>query len=129
MLEEETLPAVFARHQRQAGATPEAVRTWGLELVCLDEREYSGSLTAVMTPATHDADAIRRLILDRFDMALGAGLGRLSGKVFRIGHLGDLNDLTLCGALCGVEMGLALSRVPMAGSGAQAALAHLVASA
>jgi alanine-glyoxylate transaminase/serine-glyoxylate transaminase/serine-pyruvate transaminase len=82
-----------------------------------------------MTPATHDADAIRRLILDRFDMALGAGLGRLSGKVFRIGHLGDLNDLTLCGALCGVEMGLALSRVSMAGSGAQAALAHLVASA
>jgi alanine-glyoxylate transaminase/serine-glyoxylate transaminase/serine-pyruvate transaminase len=129
MLEEETLPAVFARHQRHAGATREAVRTWGLELVCLDEREYSGSLTAVMTPATHDADAIRRLILDRFDMALGAGLGRLSGKVFRIGHLGDLNDLTLCGALCGVEMGLALSRVSMAGSGAQAALAHLVASA
>lgn len=127
MLEAETLPAVFARHQRHAAATRQAVRAWGLELVCVDPREHSGSLTAILLPESHDADALRRLILDRFDLSLGAGLGRLSRRAFRIGHMGDLNDLMLCGALCGVEMGLTLSGVPIEGSGVQAALARLAA--
>jgi alanine-glyoxylate transaminase/serine-glyoxylate transaminase/serine-pyruvate transaminase len=125
MLEEETLPAVFARHQRHAAATREAVRAWGLEVLCADEREHSGSLTAVLMPPSHDADALRELILDRFDMSLGSGLGRLRRRVFRIGHLGAFNDLMLAGTLSGVEMGLALSGVPLRGSGVQAALAHL----
>lgn len=125
MLEEETLPAVFARHRRHAAATREAVRTWGLEILCADEREYSASLTAALMPEGHDADALRELILDRFDLSLGAGLGRLRRRVFRIGHLGDFNDLMLAATLSGVEMGLALSGVPLRGSGVQAALAAL----
>jgi alanine-glyoxylate transaminase/serine-glyoxylate transaminase/serine-pyruvate transaminase len=125
MLEEETLGAVFARHQRHADATRAAVRAWGLEVLCQDEREYSASLTAVVMPAGHDADAVRDLILDRFDMSLGAGLGRLKGRVFRIGHLGDFNDLMLAGILCGVEMGLALRGVPIARNGVAAALGRL----
>jgi alanine-glyoxylate transaminase / serine-glyoxylate transaminase / serine-pyruvate transaminase len=125
MLEEETLGAVFARHQRHADATRTAVRAWGLEVLCQDEREYSASLTAVVMPDGHDADAVRELILDRFDMSLGAGLGRVKGRVFRIGHLGDFNDLMLAGTLCGVEMGLALLNVPIARKGVAAALARL----
>jgi alanine-glyoxylate transaminase / serine-glyoxylate transaminase / serine-pyruvate transaminase len=103
MLQEEGLENVFARHARHAAATRAAVRAWGLEVLAADEREYSGSLTAVLCD---DADEVRKLILERFDMSLGAGLGQLAGRVFRIGHLGDFNDLMLAGALCGVEMGL-----------------------
>jgi alanine-glyoxylate transaminase/serine-glyoxylate transaminase/serine-pyruvate transaminase len=125
MLEEQTLAAVFARHERHGQATRAAVRAWGLDVLCQDEREYSSVLTAVVMPEGHDADALRDRILERFDMSLGSGLGRLKGRVFRIGHLGDFNDLMLGGTLCGVEMGLALCGVPIAGSGVAAALACL----
>jgi alanine-glyoxylate transaminase / serine-glyoxylate transaminase / serine-pyruvate transaminase len=125
MLADEGLPAVFARHQRHAAATRTAVRTWGLEVLCADEREYSGSLTAVLLPTGHDADAVRRIILERFDMSLGTGLGRLAGTVFRIGHLGHFNDLTLAGTLAGVQMGLQLAGVPIKPGGLDAALEHL----
>jgi alanine-glyoxylate transaminase / serine-glyoxylate transaminase / serine-pyruvate transaminase len=122
MLDAEGLENVFARHQRHAAATRAAVQEWGLELLCLDEREYSGSLTAILMPEGHDADELRRIILERFDMSLGAGLTKLAGKVFRIGHLGDFNDLTLAGTLAGVQMGLHLAGVPVKGSGVDAAL-------
>ncbi len=122
MLDAEGLPEVYARHQRHAAATRAAVTGWGLELLCLDEREYSGSLTAVLMPDGHDADALRRIILDKYDMSVGAGLTKRAGRVFRIGHLGDFNDLTLAGTLAGVQMGLRLSGVPLAGSGVDAAL-------
>jgi alanine-glyoxylate transaminase/serine-glyoxylate transaminase/serine-pyruvate transaminase len=125
MLAEEGLPAVFARHQRHAAATRAAVRAWGLEVLCADEREHSGSLTAVLLPTGHDADAVRRIILERFDMSLGTGLGRLAGTVFRIGHLGHFNDLTLAGTLAGVQMGLQLAGVPVKPGGLDAALDHL----
>jgi alanine-glyoxylate transaminase/serine-glyoxylate transaminase/serine-pyruvate transaminase len=125
MLAEEGMPAVFARHQRHAAATRAAARTWGLEVLCADEREHSGSLTAVLLPTGHDADAVRRIILERFDMSLGTGLGRLAGKVFRIGHLGHFNDLTLAGTLSGVQMGLQLAGVPIKPGGLDAALEHL----
>jgi alanine-glyoxylate transaminase / serine-glyoxylate transaminase / serine-pyruvate transaminase len=125
MLMEEGLESVFARHDRHAEATRRAVRAWGLEVLCLDEREYSSSLTAVRVPEGVDADALRRLILERFDLSLGSGLGKLQGRVFRIGHLGSFNDLMLAGTLCGVEMGLRLAGVPVAGSGVEAALALL----
>jgi alanine-glyoxylate transaminase/serine-glyoxylate transaminase/serine-pyruvate transaminase len=125
ILAEEGLPAVFARHQRHAAATRTAVRTWGLEVLCADEREHSGSLTAVLLPTGHDADAVRRIILERFDMSLGTGLGRLAGTVFRIGHLGHFNDLTLAGTLAGVQMGLQLAGVPIKPGGLDAALDHL----
>jgi alanine-glyoxylate transaminase/serine-glyoxylate transaminase/serine-pyruvate transaminase len=125
MLAEEGLPAVFARHQRHAAATRAAVRAWGLEVWCADEREHSGSLTAVLLPTGHDADGVRRIILERFDMSLGAGLGRLAGTVFRIGHLGHFNDLTLAGTLSGVQMGLQLAGVPIKPGGIDAALDHL----
>ncbi|GAC1344931.1 MAG: aminotransferase class V-fold PLP-dependent enzyme [Candidatus Dormibacteria bacterium] len=125
MLDEEGLPAVFARHLRHAEATRRAVRAWGLEVVCADEREYSPVVTAVMVPPGHDADALRRVILDDFDMALGAGLGRLAGRVFRIGHLGHLNDLSLVGVLGGVEMGLLRAGVPVTSGGVGAALEYL----
>jgi alanine-glyoxylate transaminase/serine-glyoxylate transaminase/serine-pyruvate transaminase len=125
MLDDEGLPQVFARHQRHAAATREAVRAWGLEVLCADEREHSGSLTAVIVPEGHDADEVRRVALDRFDMSLGAGLGRLAGRVFRIGHLGHFNDLTLAGTLSGVQMGLRLAGVPVEPTGVDAALAML----
>jgi alanine-glyoxylate transaminase/serine-glyoxylate transaminase/serine-pyruvate transaminase len=125
LLDEEGLDTVFARHQRHAEATRRAVRAWGLEVLALDPREYSGSLTAVLLPAGHDADRVRAVILEAFDMSLGTGLGKLAGKVFRIGHLGDFNDLTLAGTLAGVEMGLALAGVPLKKDGVQAALAYL----
>jgi len=125
LLDEETLPAVFARHLRHAEATRRAVRGWGLEVLCEDPREFSPALTAVLVPDGHDADAVRRLILERFDMSLGTGLGKLAGKVFRIGHLGDFNDLTLAGTLCGVEMGLVASGVPIERGGVDAALEFL----
>ncbi len=125
MLFDEGLPQVFARHARHAEATRRAVRAWGLEIVCQEPAEYSSSLTAVLLPAGHDADALRKVILDRFDMSLGTGLGRHKGKVFRIGHLGDFNDLMLAGTLCGVEMGLALAGIPIAKGGVMAALEYL----
>jgi alanine-glyoxylate transaminase/serine-glyoxylate transaminase/serine-pyruvate transaminase len=125
MLAEEGLPRVFARHQRHAAATRAAVRAWGLEVLCADEREHSGSLTAVLLPDGHDADEVRRVILDKFDMSLGSGLGRLAGKVFRIGHLGHFNDLTLIGTLGGVQMGLQLAGVPIKPGGVEAAVEHL----
>jgi alanine-glyoxylate transaminase/serine-glyoxylate transaminase/serine-pyruvate transaminase len=126
MLQEEGLQNVFARHDRHAEATRRAVRAWGLEILCAVPEEYSSALTAVMMPAGHDADKLRKAILEAYDMSLGMGLGRLLGKVFRIGHLGDFNDLTLAGTLSGVEMGLALAAVPHKKGGAQAALDYLV---
>ncbi len=125
MLDEEGLPNVYARHQRHAEATRLAVRGWGLAVLCADEREYSGSLTAVMVPEGHDADKIRAVILDRYNMSLGAGLGKLAGRIFRIGHLGDFNDLMLAGTLAGVQMGLVAAGVPIDPTGINAALERL----
>ena len=129
MLREEGLPRVFARHARHAEATRRACRAWGLEILCAVPDEYSDSITAVMTPPGHDADRVRAVVLDRFDMSLGVGLTRLAGRVFRIGHLGDLNDLSLLGTLAGVEMGLRLSEIPLAASGVEAAMRYLEACA
>jgi len=125
MLHEEGLPNVFRRHGRHAEATRTAVRTWGLEIVCEDPREYSNSLTAIFMPQGHDADRLRSIILENFDMSLGAGLSKLAGKVFRIGHLGSFNDLMLAGTLSGVEMGLRLAGVPHQAGGVTAALQAL----
>ena len=125
MLHEEGLENVFARHDRLAEATRRAVRGWGLEILCRNPAEYSSALTALMMPDGHDADLFRREVLMRFDMSLGTGLGRLAGRVFRIGHLGFFNDLSLCGALCGVEMGLAAMGVPHRKGGVDAALEFL----
>ncbi|MGF6885050.1 alanine-glyoxylate transaminase/serine-glyoxylate transaminase/serine-pyruvate transaminase [Nocardia sp. GAS34] len=122
LLDEEGLPNVFARHNRHAAATRAAVRGWGLEILCADEREHSSVLTAVLLGEEHDADKVRQIILDRFDMSLGAGLSKLAGRVFRIGHLGDFNDLTLAGTLSGVQMGLELAGVTVDPAGLQAAL-------
>ena len=129
MLHEEGLANVFARHARHAEATRRAVRAWGLEILYSVPEEYSNSLTTVVMPAGHDADRLRKMILEAYDMSLGTGLGRLSGKVFRIGHLGDFNDLTLAGTLAGVEMGLELAGVPHKKGGVLAAFEHLTASA
>jgi alanine-glyoxylate transaminase / serine-glyoxylate transaminase / serine-pyruvate transaminase len=129
MLEEEGLEQVFARHRRLAEATRCAVQAWGLEIVCARADEYSPVVTTVLMPGGHDADRLRRVVLDRFDLSLGAGLGRLRGKAFRIGHLGDFNELMLAGALCGVEMGLEAAGVPFTRGGVGAALASLVRTA
>ena len=126
MLEEEGLSNVFRRHARHAEATRAAVRAWGLEVFCREPREYSGSLTAVLMPQGHDADHLRAVILENFDMSLGAGLSKLAGTVFRIGHLGHFNDLMLAGTLSGVEMGLRLAGVPHNSGGMAAALDSLV---
>jgi alanine-glyoxylate transaminase/serine-glyoxylate transaminase/serine-pyruvate transaminase len=125
MLREQGMAAVFARHARHAEATRRAVRAWGLEILCADPAEYSSVLTAAMMPAGHDADAFRAAVLSRFDMSLGVGLSKLAGKIFRIGHVGDLNDLTLLGALAGVEMGLTIAGVPHRAGGTQEAMAFL----
>jgi alanine-glyoxylate transaminase/serine-glyoxylate transaminase/serine-pyruvate transaminase len=125
LLDEEGLPAVFARHDRHAEATRRAAAGWGLEVLCADPREYSSSLTAVVVPDGHDADRVRDIILDGFDLSLGTGLGRMKGKIFRIGHLGHFNDLMLCGTLCGVEMGLHRAGIPHRGGGVAAALEFL----
>jgi alanine-glyoxylate transaminase/serine-glyoxylate transaminase/serine-pyruvate transaminase len=125
MLFEEGLPQVFARHDRHAEATRRAVRAWGLEVLCREAKYYSSSLTAVLMPDGHNADAFRQVVLERFDMSLGTGLSKLAGKVFRIGHLGDTNDLTILGALAGVEMGLGLAGVPHRKGGVQAAMDYL----
>ncbi len=129
MLEEEGLANVFARHNRHAEATRRAVRAWGLEILCADAEEYSSSLTAIVMPPGHDADKLRLAILEHFDMSLGMGLTKLKGKVFRIGHLGDFNDLTLAGTLAGVEMGLEIAGVPHKKGGVQAAMEYLAAQA
>jgi alanine-glyoxylate transaminase/serine-glyoxylate transaminase/serine-pyruvate transaminase len=124
ILNEEGLPRVYARHLRHAEATRAAVRGWGLEVLALDEREYSGSLTAIWLPEG-GADAVREVILREYDMSLGAGLGKLADRVFRIGHLGHFNDLTLVGTLGGVQMGLIRAGVPVDPNGIQAALERL----
>jgi alanine-glyoxylate transaminase / serine-glyoxylate transaminase / serine-pyruvate transaminase len=129
MLHEEGLDRVFARHKRHAEATRRAARAWGLEILCRDPKCYSPVLTAIMMPAGHDADAFRKVVLEHFDMSLGSGLSKLAGKVFRIGHLGDTNDLTILGALSGVEMGLELAGVPHNKGGAQAAMDYLAQAA
>jgi alanine-glyoxylate transaminase/serine-glyoxylate transaminase/serine-pyruvate transaminase len=125
MLFEEGLENVFARHDRHAEATRRAVRAWGLEVLCENPEEYSSSLTAIVVPDGYDADELRRVILENFNMSLGTGLGKLKGKVFRIGHLGDFNDLMLVGTLGGVEMGLALAGIPFSRGGVTAALDYL----
>lgn len=126
MLHEEGLENVFARHARHGEATRAAVRAWGLEIVCQDPAEYSNSVTAVFIPEGHDADHLRQVILENFDMSLGAGLSKLARRVFRIGHLGHYNDLMLMGTLSGVEMGLRLAGVPHQQGGVAAAMNALV---
>jgi alanine-glyoxylate transaminase/serine-glyoxylate transaminase/serine-pyruvate transaminase len=125
MLSEEGLETVFCRHQRLAEATRRAVRAWGLELCALDPAEYSATVTTILLPQGFDEVAFRALVLEKFNMSLGAGLGRLAGKAFRIGHLGSFNDLMLAGTLSGVEMGLELFGVPHKKGGVDAALAYL----
>jgi len=125
MLFEEGLNQVFARHRRLAAATRRAADTWGLEVLCRDEAAHSPTLTALVTPQGHDADLLRQLILERFDLSLGTGLGPLQGQLFRTGHLGSINDLMLCGTLCGIEMGLELAGVPHQSGGVHAALGML----
>ena len=125
MLLEEGLDAVFERHLRLAAATRAAVRGWGLEVLCLEPAEYSPVLTAVLMPPGHDADRFRKVVLDRYNMSLGAGLTKLAGKVFRIGHLGECNALTLLSALTGVEMGLSVAGVPHRAGGVSAAMTVL----
>lgn len=125
MLEEEGLDNVFARHARFGEATRRAVRAWGLKILCQEPLEYSPVLTAVLMPEGKSADALRKVILEKFDMSLGNGLGKVADKVFRIGHLGDLNDLTLIGTLAGVEMGLELGGIPYTRGGVAAAMDYL----
>jgi alanine-glyoxylate transaminase / serine-glyoxylate transaminase / serine-pyruvate transaminase len=125
MLREEGLANVFARHDRHAEATRRAVRAWGLEVLCAVPEEYSSSLTAIMVPSGHDADHLRKTVLEAYDMSLGTGLGKVAGKVFRIGHLGDFNDLTLVGTLAGVEMGLSLAGIPHQAGGVNVAMQYL----
>jgi len=127
MLLGQGLDAVFARHQRWAEGVRGAVQAWGLPIQCADPKVYSPVLTGVVTPPGVDADQVRKLIHERFDLSLGTGLGKVKGRMFRIGHLGDCNDLTLMAALSGVEMGLKLSGVPLAGSGVQAAMEYFAA--
>jgi alanine-glyoxylate transaminase/serine-glyoxylate transaminase/serine-pyruvate transaminase len=125
MLTEEGLPQIFARHRRLAAAARAAVRAWGLEILCERDDEHSPVVTTVLMPSGHDADAFRRVVLERFNMSLGAGLGHLKGRVFRIGHLGDFNDVMLIGTLGGVELGLAAAGVPFTPGGVQAAMDQL----
>ena len=128
MLHEEGLDKVFKRHDRHAKATRLAVQAWGLEVLCKEERDYSSVVTAVVLPETHNADNLRRIILENFNMSLGNGLSKLSGKVFRIGHLGDFNDLMLMGTLTGIEMGLDLAGIPHQKGGAARASEALIKS-
>ena len=128
MLHEEGLDKVFKRHYRHAKATRLAVQAWGLEVLCKEERDYSNVLTAVVLPETHNADNLRKIILENFNMSLGNGLSKLSGKVFRIGHLGDFNDLMLMGTLTGIEMGLDLAGIPHQKGGAARASEALIKS-
>jgi len=125
ILEEEGLRNVFVRHDRHAEATRRAVQTWGLEILCADPNEYSSSLTAVMMPEGYSADALRKVILENFNMSLGSGLGKVADKIFRIGHLGNFNDLMLVGTLSGVEMGLSLTGIPSSRGGVTTAVEYL----
>jgi len=125
IVDEQGLDNIIARHERHAEATRRAVAAWGLELVCADPREYSSSLTSIFVPDGYSANALRAQILDHFDLSLGTGLARLADRVFRIGHLGDLNDLTLIGAISGVEMGMKIAGVPHNAGGTQAAMDYL----
>ena len=125
LIEEEGLENVFKRHDRHAEATRRAVRAWGLEILCLNSAEYSSALTAVLMPDGYKEADFRKVVLERFNMSLGSGLGKVANKVFRIGHLGDFNDLTLLGTLCGVEMGLAAAGVPHRQGGVAAAMDYL----
>jgi alanine-glyoxylate transaminase / serine-glyoxylate transaminase / serine-pyruvate transaminase len=125
MLFEEGLDNVFRRHDRHAEATRRAVRAWGLEILCLNPAEYSSALTAVLMPDGHSEVEFRKVVLERYNMSLGSGLGKVANKVFRIGHLGDFNDLTLLGTLCGVEMGLGAAGVPHRKGGVDAAMEYL----
>lgn len=125
MLEEEGLQNIFARHDRHAEATRRAVHAWKLEILCQNPEEYSSSLTAVMMPEGYNADALLDLILKKYDMCLGIGLGKVKGKIFRIGHLGDFNDLMLAGTLAGLEMGFSLVGIPYSKGGVTAALDYL----
>jgi alanine-glyoxylate transaminase/serine-glyoxylate transaminase/serine-pyruvate transaminase len=128
LLHREGLANVFARHSRFATATRAALAGWELENVCLHPAEFCNSTTAVMMPEGYDADVLRRNILDRFDMSLGTGLGRLKGLVFRIGHIGDFNELMLMGTLSGVEMGLKIGDVPHQAGGVRQAMEALISS-
>ena len=128
MLSEEGLDKVFSRHDRMAEATRRAVQAWGLEVLCNNPDEYSSVLTGVMMPDGVNADEVRKVILDNFDMSLGTGLGKMKGRIFRIGHLGEINELTLIGALAGVEMGLSLSNVPHQKGGVAQAMSYLTAT-
>jgi alanine-glyoxylate transaminase / serine-glyoxylate transaminase / serine-pyruvate transaminase len=129
ILHEEGLEQVFQRHWRLSEATRRAVGAWGLELLCLNSAEYSPSCTAVLLPDGFNEVEFRTIVLDHYNLSLGAGLGKVAGRVFRIGHLGDLNDLMLCGTVCGVEMGLARFGVPHKAMGVAAAMAFLKESA
>lgn len=125
MLLEEGLTNTFARHEHFGEATRRAVRAWGLEIFCENPAAYSPALTTVLLPSAYDADKFRKIVLDNFDMSLGTGLAKLAGKVFRIGHLGDLNELTLMGTVAGVEMGLKLAGIPHQQGGVTAAMNYL----
>jgi alanine-glyoxylate transaminase / serine-glyoxylate transaminase / serine-pyruvate transaminase len=129
MINEEGLENVFIRHERLAEATRRAVRAWGLEIQCRDAKYYSPAVTAVIMPEGHNADAYRKIVLDNFNMSLGTGLNKIAGKVFRIGHLGDTNELTIMGALAGVEMGFDLAGVPHKKGGVAAAMSYLAETA
>jgi alanine-glyoxylate transaminase/serine-glyoxylate transaminase/serine-pyruvate transaminase len=129
MLNEEGLDNVFARHERLAEATRRAVGAWGLEIWCRDAKSYSPAVTAVSLPDGHNADTFRKIVLEAFNMSLGTGLNRLAGKAFRIGHLGDTNELTVLGALSGVEMGLELAGVPHKKGGVAAAMDYIASCA
>ena len=125
ILLEEGLENVFKRHNKLAEASRRAVRAWGLEILCKNKEEYSSSLTAALVPEGYDADDLRKIILDNYDMSLGTGLTKLKGKIFRIGHLGDFNELMLAGTLAGIEMGLKKSKIPFKPGGIMAALDYL----
>jgi len=129
MLHEEGLENVFARHARLAEATRRAIRAWGLDTVCRDPKYYSPTITAVLMPEGHDGDAFRALALEHFNISYGSSFGPFAGKMFRIGHLGDTNELMLLGALAGTEMALGLAGVPHKKGGVQAAMDYIVAAA
>jgi alanine-glyoxylate transaminase/serine-glyoxylate transaminase/serine-pyruvate transaminase len=129
MLHEEGLDNVFARHDRLAEATRRAVRAWGLEILCREPKQYSSTITAILMPEGHNADRFREIALEHFNISYGMGLGKIAGKVFRIGHLGDTNEATMLGALGATEMGLALAGIPHKKGGVQAAMDYFVAEA
>jgi alanine-glyoxylate transaminase/serine-glyoxylate transaminase/serine-pyruvate transaminase len=126
MLHEEGLDNVFARHDRLAEATRRAIKTWGLDTICRDAKYYSPTITAVLLPEGHDADAFRALALEQFNISYGSSFGRFTGKMFRIGHLGDINDAMMLGGLAVTEMALALANIPHKKGGVQAAMDYLV---